>query len=33
MNNLAPFCMVKPCALGKRYTRYDQPLLVHSKGC
>lgn len=25
MNNLAPFCMAKPCALGKRHARYDQP--------
>ncbi len=33
MNNLAPFFMAKRCAPGKRYARYDQHLLVHSKGC
>lgn len=25
MNNLAPFCMAKPCALGERHARYDLP--------
>lgn len=25
MNNLAPFCMAMPCALGGRHARYDLP--------